>query len=63
MRKNLDYGLLHAMTAFVRVVDAGSFTAAASQMDLTTAQVSRLVSDLENRLQTKLLQRTTRAWH
>jgi len=60
MRKNLDYGLLHAMTAFVRVVDAGSFTAAASQMELTTAQVSRLVSELENRLQTKLLQRTTR---
>ncbi len=29
-------------------------------MELTTAQVSRLVSDLENRLQTKLLQRTTR---
>jgi DNA-binding transcriptional LysR family regulator len=60
MRKNLDYGLLHAMTAFVRVVDAGSFTAAALQMELTTAQMSRLVSDLENRLQTKLLQRTTR---
>ncbi|KXU84655.1 LysR family transcriptional regulator [Caballeronia megalochromosomata] len=60
MRKNLDYGLLHAMTAFVRVVDAGSFTAAAEQMELTTAQVSRLVSELENRLQAKLLQRTTR---
>jgi len=60
MRKNLDYGLLHAMTAFVRVVDAGSFTAASEQMELTTAQVSRLVSELENRLQTKLLQRTTR---
>jgi len=60
MRKNLDYGLLHAMTAFLRVVDAGSFTAAASHMELTTAQVSRLVSELENRLQTKLLQRTTR---
>jgi DNA-binding transcriptional LysR family regulator len=60
MRKNLDYGLLHAMTAFLRVVDAGSFTAAASQMALTTAQVSRLVSELEKRLQTKLLQRTTR---
>lgn len=60
MRKNLDYGLLHAMTAFLRVVDAGSFTAAASQMELTTAQVSRLVSDLERRLQAKLLQRTTR---
>jgi DNA-binding transcriptional LysR family regulator len=60
MRKNLDYGLLHAMTAFLKVVDAGSFTAAASQMALTTAQVSRLVSDLERRLETKLLQRTTR---
>lgn len=60
MRKNLDYGLLHAMTAFVRVVDAGSFTAASEVMELTTAQVSRLVSELENRLQTKLLQRTTR---
>ncbi|WP_028223547.1 LysR family transcriptional regulator [Paraburkholderia oxyphila] len=60
MRKNLDYGLLHAMTAFVRVVDAGSFTAASALMELTTAQVSRLVSELENRLETKLLQRTTR---
>ncbi|WP_321857231.1 LysR family transcriptional regulator [Burkholderia cenocepacia] len=60
MRKNLDYGLLHAMTAFLRVVDAGSFTAASEHMGLTTAQVSRLVSELENRLQTKLLQRTTR---
>jgi DNA-binding transcriptional LysR family regulator len=60
MRKNLDYGLLHAMTAFVRVVDAGTFTSAAEQMDLTTAQISRLVSGLEERLRTKLLQRTTR---
>ena len=60
MRKNLEYGLLHAMNAFLRVVDSGSFTAAAEQMNLTTAQVSRLVSELETRLQTKLLQRTTR---
>jgi DNA-binding transcriptional LysR family regulator len=60
MRKNLEYGLLHAMHAFRRVVDSGSFTAAANQMDLTTAQVSRLVSELETRLQSKLLQRTTR---
>ena len=60
MRKNLEYGLLHAMNAFLRVVDSGSFTAAAEQMALTTAQVSRLVSELEIRLQTKLLQRTTR---
>jgi DNA-binding transcriptional LysR family regulator len=60
MRKDLDYGLLHAMSAFVHVVDAGSFTAAAEQMALTKAQISRLVTVLENRLQTKLLQRTTR---
>jgi DNA-binding transcriptional LysR family regulator len=60
MRKDLDYGLLHAMSAFVHVVDAGSFTAAAEQMALTKAQVSRLVSVLEGRLRTNLLQRTTR---
>ncbi|WP_244141809.1 helix-turn-helix domain-containing protein [Burkholderia gladioli] len=60
MRKNLDNGLLHAMSALVRVVDAGSFTAAGEQMHLTTAQISRLVSELENRLQSKLLHRTTR---
>jgi DNA-binding transcriptional LysR family regulator len=60
MRKDLDHGLLHAMDAFVHVVDAGSFTAAAEQMALTKAQISRLVVVLENRLQTKLLQRTTR---
>lgn len=48
------------MRAFLRVVDSGSFTAAAEQMQLTTAQVSRLISELETRLHAKLLQRTTR---
>lgn len=60
MRKDLDHGLLHAMNAFVHVLDGGSFTAAAEHMGITKAQVSRLVSLLENRLQTKLLYRTTR---
>ncbi len=60
MRKDLDSGVLHAMRALVRVVDTGSFTAAAGQMSLTTAQVSRLVSALEKRLQVQLMQRTTR---
>lgn len=59
-RKNLEGGLLHAMRAYLRVIDSGSFTAAAGQMDLTTAQVSRLISELEARLGSKLLQRTTR---
>jgi DNA-binding transcriptional LysR family regulator len=60
MRKALDGGLLHAMRAFLRVIDSGSFTAAAEQMNLTTPQISRLVTELENRLGTKLLQRSTR---
>ena len=60
MRKNLDGGLLHAMHAFLKVIDSGSFTAAAEQMDLTTAQVSRLISELESRLGVKLMQRSTR---
>jgi DNA-binding transcriptional LysR family regulator len=60
MRKDLDYGLLHAMSAFVHVMDAGSFTAAAQHMGMTKAQISRLVTMLENRLQAKLLHRTTR---
>lgn len=60
MRNKLDTGLLHAMRAFVCVVESGSFTSAAERMGLTTAQVSRLVGDLEKRLQAKLLHRTTR---
>jgi DNA-binding transcriptional LysR family regulator len=60
VRKNLDSGLIHAIRTLLTVVDSGSFTAAADQMELTTAQVSRLVADLEKRLNTKLIQRTTR---
>ncbi|MGY2485544.1 LysR family transcriptional regulator [Cupriavidus sp. CP313] len=60
MRKNLDNGVFHAMRAFVCVVDAGSFSLAAEQLGLTTAQVSRLVGELEKRLNAKLLHRTTR---
>ncbi|MBO0493985.1 LysR family transcriptional regulator [Pseudomonas sp. Marseille-Q1929] len=52
--------LLHGMQVFARVVDSGSFAAAAECLDLSGAQVSRLVSDLEKHLQTRLLQRTTR---
>lgn len=51
---------LHSMRVFVRVIDCGSFTAAAQALDLSTAQVSRLVSELEQQLQARLLHRTTR---
>lgn len=48
------------MRVFMRIVDTGSFTAAAQQLQLSTARTSRAVSDLERRLRTRLLDRTTR---
>jgi DNA-binding transcriptional LysR family regulator len=51
---------LQNMRMFVRVVEAGGFTAAAQQMNTTTAYASRAVSDLEAHLRTRLLNRTTR---
>lgn len=51
---------LSAMQAFVRVVEAGTFTKAADSMGLPKATVTRLVQSLEGQLQTKLLNRTTR---
>ncbi len=46
--------------AFVKVVDCGGFTAAASRMQVSVAHVSRQVSELERRLAAKLLNRSTR---
>jgi DNA-binding transcriptional LysR family regulator len=51
---------LQNMRAFVKVVEAGSFTAAAQRMNTTTAYASRAVSDLEAHLRARLLNRTTR---
>jgi len=48
------------VSEFVAVAETESFTAAAKQLDISTAQVSRQVSALEKRLATKLLHRTTR---
>jgi DNA-binding transcriptional LysR family regulator len=52
--------MLENMRMFVRVVEAGSFTAVAKRMDTSTGMVSRAVSQLEGSLETRLLQRTTR---
>ena len=49
------------MESFVRVVRAGSFTIAASQLGLSRALVSRHVSELEGRLGARLLNRSTRS--
>jgi len=50
-----------AMRAFVQVVDAGSVTQAARQLDLHKATVSQQIQQLEQRLGVRLLTRTTRA--
>lgn len=48
------------MQAFAAVVDMGSFVRAAEALNLSKTAVSRLVGDLEARLGTRLLHRTTR---
>jgi DNA-binding transcriptional LysR family regulator len=48
------------LQAFVAVVEAGSFTAAADRLDTAKSAVSRRVSGLEERLGVQLLRRTTR---
>lgn len=45
---------------FVSVAEQGGFTAAARKLGISVAQVSRQVAQLEDRLQAKLLLRTTR---
>jgi len=54
---------LGEMAMFVRVVDAGSFSAAARALHLTPSAVSKQISRLEGRLDARLLQRTTRRLH
>lgn len=48
------------MSAFVRVVEAGSFAGAADRLGKSVSVVSRHVADLEAYLGTRLLNRTTR---
>lgn len=48
------------MQAFIAVVDGGSFVRAADALGMSKTGVSRLVGDLESRLGTRLLHRTTR---
>lgn len=48
------------MASFVAVVEAGSFVGAAVTLGLSKAAVSRQVGELEQRLDVRLLQRTTR---
>jgi len=53
----MDY---NRIAQFVRVVRAGSFTAAAAELELPKSSLSRAVSNLERDLGVRLLHRTTR---
>ena len=52
--------VLKAMGLFVRIVDTGSLTAAAVECDLSPTMVGNHLQALEDRLGTRLLNRTTR---
>lgn len=51
---------LEELQAFVAVIDTGSITAAATQLEQTVSGVSRALGRLERKLETTLLRRTTR---
>src|ERR1700721_4516465 len=51
---------LTSLTAFVRVVDNGGFSAAGRRLNMSTTMVSNHVQALEERLGARLLNRTTR---
>lgn len=51
---------LTGMAVFARVIDAGSFTAAAAQLGMSKSAVSKAIAALEDRLGARLINRTTR---
>jgi DNA-binding transcriptional LysR family regulator len=57
----MDADLLTPMRTFVRVVEAGSFTAVANELNTTQPTVSRQIAALEEHLVARLITRTTRA--
>src|ERR1700726_2685 len=50
---------LAAMEAFVRVIEAGSFSIAAKQLHVGQPAVSKVIAQLEDRLGVRLLLRST----
>lgn len=51
---------LTVMQVFVRAADTGSFSAAAQSLDMSPQMIGKYIASLEERLGTRLLQRTTR---
>ncbi len=52
---------LEALSVFVAVAERGSFVGAARHLERSPASVTRAIAGLEDRLQTRLFNRTTRA--
>jgi DNA-binding transcriptional LysR family regulator len=52
---------LTSMETFVKVVESGSFVAAAHKLGMSPAMVTRHIVELETRLRMRLLERTTRS--
>jgi DNA-binding transcriptional LysR family regulator len=53
--------LFEKMSTYVRVVEAGSFSAAAKQLRISAAAVSRQIATLEHEIRVPLIRRTTRS--
>lgn len=56
-------GQLEDIQVFLRVAEAGGISRAAEQLNIAKSAVSRRLNELEERLQTKLIQRTTRQFY
>lgn len=54
---------LRAITVFRRVIELGSFKAAAEDLGLSKAAISKNINELEDFLQSPLINRTTRKMH
>ena len=52
---------LTSMNVFVRVAKAGSFAGAAKDLDISRAMATKHIMQLENELNTRLFNRTTRS--
>ena len=52
--------ILNAMKIYVKVVEVNSYAHAAEALDMSVPRISRTISELEDYLGTRLLQRTTR---
>ncbi|GLR06566.1 hypothetical protein GCM10007906_41540 [Vibrio hyugaensis] len=54
---------IRALTVFRRVVELGSFVAAAEDLNLSKAAISKNINELESYLKSPLINRTTRNLH